>query len=41
MFAEVEFESEDEANSFIPLSFMLEEVTYDKQYKMKNYWNSR
>ena len=36
-YAEVEFKSEDLANSFI-LPFDAVEVTNDKSYKMKNYW---
>lgn len=38
MYAEVEFETEEQASAFIPPSFLGEEVTKDKSYKMKNYW---
>ena len=37
-YAEVEFETEEDAMAFIPLDFMVKEVTYDSKYKMKNYW---
>ena len=37
-YAEIEFESEQAANSFI-LPFDALEVTFDKNYKMKNYWS--
>jgi CYTH domain-containing protein len=37
-YAEIEFESEEKANAFIPPSFLGEEVTYNSKYKMKNYW---
>jgi len=38
MYAEVEFDSEEEALKFIPPEFLGKEVTYDSAYKMKNYW---
>lgn len=38
MYAEIEFESEEEALSFVPPSFLGPEITYDSFYKMKNYW---
>lgn len=42
LYAEVEFESEDEANNFVipeELSrVIIKEVTDDPDYKMKNYW---
>lgn len=42
-YAEVEFESEKQAEKWEPTSVMKEyvikEVTYDSEYKMKNYWN--
>lgn len=38
MYTEVEFKDEDSANAFIPPSWFGEEITYAKQYKMKNYW---
>lgn len=37
-YAEVEFESEEEANSFEKPGFLGKEVTDDDSYKMKNYW---
>lgn len=39
-YAEIEFESEEEANNFdmSKYPFLLEDVTYDENYKMKNYW---
>lgn len=37
-YAEIEFSSEEEAEKFNPPSFLFEEVTYDRNYKMKNYW---
>lgn len=36
-YAEVEFESEEQAKNFT-LPFYAKEVTYDNKYKMKNYW---
>ena len=38
MYAEIEFESEEAANAFVPPSFLGKEVTYDPQMKMNNYW---
>lgn len=39
-YAEVEFESKDEADQYcFPFPY-IEEVTYDNDYKMKNYWCS-
>ena len=35
MYAEIEFESEEEALSFVPPSFLGPEITYDSFYKMK------
>ena len=37
-YAEVEFETVQDALSFKPLDCITEEVTYDSSYKMKNYW---
>lgn len=37
-YIEVEFTSEEEAKSYIPLDWFGPEITYDKEYKMKNYW---
>lgn len=41
-YAEVEFETEEEAKNFeFPFpSLIIKEVTYDENYKMKNYWKS-
>lgn len=36
--AEVEFDSEEEANSFTPPEWFGLEVTYDENYKNKNLW---
>ena len=43
MYAEIEFKTEELANQFDKnsLPFLLDEVTYDDYYKMKNYWNRR
>ena len=43
MYAEIEFETEELANQFDKnsLPFLLDEVTYDDYYKMKNYWNRK
>ena len=38
MYAEIEFESEEEALTFEKPAFLGEEVTHDDTYKMKNYW---
>ena len=38
MYAEIEFESEEEALAFEKPAFLGEEVTHDDTYKMKNYW---
>lgn len=40
MYAEIEFDSVSEANSFELPSFLGKETTYDKKYKMKNYFCS-
>jgi CYTH domain-containing protein len=37
-YCEVEFESEEAANAFVPPAWLGEEVTYQDEYKMKNYW---
>lgn len=39
-YAEIEFESEEEALAYDAacIPYVLEEVTYDKSYNMKNYW---
>lgn len=39
-YAEVEFESEEDANDFELNIEHAIDVTYDKSYKMKNYWKS-
>ena len=41
LYAEVEFDSEEEANAFVPPSFLGKEVTYDPQMKMNNYWKRK
>lgn len=43
MYAEIEFETEYLASQFDKnsLPFLLDEVTYDDYYKMKNYWNRK
>lgn len=43
MYAEIEFETELLASQFDKnsLPFLLDEITYDDNYKMKNYWNRR
>lgn len=40
LYAEVEFESEEEANAYkFPFDdIVIKEVTHDSKYKMKNYW---
>lgn len=38
MYGEVEFMSVEDANNFKVPEFFGQEVTYDKDYKMKNYW---
>lgn len=38
IYGEVEFESEEEANNFVVPDYFGQEVTYDKDYKMKNYF---
>lgn len=39
MYAEIEFPDEKAAKAFFPSFKYIKEVTYDKSYKMKNYWN--
>jgi CYTH domain-containing protein len=43
MYAEIEFETEFLASQFDKnsLSFLLNEVTYDDYYKMRNYWTRK
>jgi adenylate cyclase len=38
-YAEVEFNTVEQANAFTPLECMGKEVTCDDSYKMKNYWD--
>lgn len=38
MYAEIEFKTEEDANNFKIPSYLGEEITYNKDYKMKNYW---
>lgn len=40
-YAEIEFESEDQASVFVVPNWFGKEVTYDKSYKMKNYFVSK
>lgn len=40
-YAEIEFKSEEEANAFIAPDWFGEEITYDKSYKMKNYFTRK
>ena len=37
-YAEIEFPTEDDAENFIPPQFLGREITYNDEYKMKNYW---
>ncbi len=37
-YGEIEFESEEAAKAFVAPEWLGEEVTYDSNYKMKNYW---
>lgn len=37
-YGEIEFSSEEEANAFIAPDWFGKEVTYDKSYKMSEYW---
>lgn len=39
-YIEVEFKTVEEAQEFQPLDWFGREVTYDKRYKMKNYWKT-
>lgn len=41
MYAEVEFESKEQALQFEPPVCFGPEITYDESYKMKNYWIKR
>lgn len=41
MYAEVEFESIEQANSFTPPSFLGEEKTEDHSFSMSRYWQSK
>lgn len=38
MYAEIEFESIEEAKEYILPDFLNKEITYDNSYKMNNYW---
>lgn len=38
-YGEIEFASIEEANAFTPPEWFGEEITYDDNYKMKNYWD--
>ena len=37
-YAEIEFPTEQEAKDFVVPDYFGEEITYNKEYKMKNYW---
>ena len=37
-YAEIEFPTEQEANDFVVPEFLGKEITFDEEYKMKNYW---
>jgi CYTH domain-containing protein len=37
-YAEIEFKSVEDSDSFEIPNFLGKEITYDEQYKMKNYW---
>ena len=37
-YAEIEFPTEQEANDFVVPDFFGKEITFDEDYKMKNYW---
>ena len=37
-YGEIEFESEAQAKAFVAPKWLGEEVTYDENYKMKNFW---
>ena len=37
-YAEIEFPTEAEANAFEPSAYFGREITYDENYKMKNFW---
>lgn len=37
-YCEIEFDDEEYAREFKPFNWLSEEVTYDNNYKMKNYW---
>ena len=37
-YAEIEFPTEQEARDFVVPDFFGEEITYNEDYKMKNYW---
>ncbi|MBR3811745.1 MAG: adenylate cyclase [Agathobacter sp.] len=37
-YAEIEFPTEQDAKDFVVPAYFGEEITYNKDYKMKNYW---
>lgn len=37
-YAEIEFPTEEDANTFVLPDFLGREITYDDAYKMKNFW---
>lgn len=40
-YAEVEFDTEDEANAWIPPDFLGREMTYERGFRMRSYWSDR
>lgn len=37
-YAEIEFPTEEDAKNFVPMEYLGKEITFDENYKMKNYW---
>lgn len=40
-YAEVEFDSVEEADTFVPPAYLGREMTYEKGFKMRTYWSDR
>lgn len=40
-YAEVEFDSVDDAEAFVPPAFLGREMTYEKGFRMRTYWSDR
>ena len=40
-YAEVEFESEEDAQNWSPPAFLGEEMTYESKFRMRTYWSDR